>query len=289
VTAAAVHAFDADTELEPIGEGRWRASVPEHWFVGRGPNGGFLASVAARAAEAAARRPLRSLALHFLAAPASGPLDVLAAVERAGRVTSAVSLRLGQEGRAQALGLATLSELPPGGLAWDTTGMPAARPLAESAAMPADAAGVPAFMANYDMRPALAPRAAAEAACGGFETGGWLRTLSPRALDAPLVCAMADAWVPAAFVAAGRFLAAPTLDLTVHLRRPLPRRGWDPGITCSPASAPAWPWAACGRRTASCGRPAASCSPSRASLRSPATSRHEIGSLLDRRSRRAGT
>ena len=86
--AAAVHAFDADTALEPVAEGRWRAHVPAHWLVARGANGGFLAAVAARAAEAAAGRPLRSLALHFLAAPGPGPLDVATVVERAGRMTS---------------------------------------------------------------------------------------------------------------------------------------------------------------------------------------------------------
>ena len=43
-------------------------------------------------------------------------------------MTSVVSLRLEQEGRAQALGLATLSELPATGLAWDVAAMPAARP-----------------------------------------------------------------------------------------------------------------------------------------------------------------
>ena len=25
--------FDHDTALEPVGEGRWRATVSEHWFV----------------------------------------------------------------------------------------------------------------------------------------------------------------------------------------------------------------------------------------------------------------
>jgi hypothetical protein len=30
------------------------------------------------------------------------------------------------------------------------------------------------------------------------------------------------AWAPSAFVALGRFVAAPTLDLTIHIRRPLP-------------------------------------------------------------------
>ncbi len=112
LTVAPPHHFDADTAVEPLAERRWRAWVPEHWFVGRGPNGGFLAALATRAAEAATERPLRSLGLHFVAAPAVG---------------------------------------------------------------------------------------------------------------------MTDAWMPAAFVALGGFVAAPTLDLTIHLRRALPAAGMAPG------------------------------------------------------------
>jgi acyl-coenzyme A thioesterase PaaI-like protein len=220
------HRFDADTALEPAGEGRWRAWVPEHWFVGRGPNGGFLAALAARAAEAAAGRPLRSLTLHFLAAPGAGALDVSAVVERAGRATSVVSLRFEQDGRPQALALATLSGLPATGLAWNAGGMPAARPLADSPPVPQDAMGVPVFMRNYDMRWALGALPGDGTA---VETGGWLRTAEPRALDAPLVAAMTDAWAPAAFAATGRFVAAPTLDLTIHVRRPLPPPGMSAG------------------------------------------------------------
>ncbi len=125
------------------------------------------------------------------------------------------------------LGLATLGELPAAGAAWDGSSMPAAKPLAETRPVPLEEAGIPAFMRNYDMRWALggSPGAQAEVA----ETGGWIRTTEPRLLDAPLVAAMTDAWAPAAFVALGRFVAAPTLDLTIHIRRPLPPAGMDPG------------------------------------------------------------
>jgi hypothetical protein len=77
-------------------------------------------------------------------------------------------------------------------------------------------------MRNYDMRWALG---------GDGEvpgSGGWIRTREPRRLDAPLIAAMTDAWAPAAFVALGRFVAAPTLDLTIHIRRPLPPAGMTP-------------------------------------------------------------
>jgi acyl-CoA thioesterase len=215
-----MHHFDADTALEPLAARRWRAHVPAHWVVGRGPNGGFLAAVAARAAEAAAGRPLRSLTLHFLAAPRVGPIELIAGIEREGRRYSAASLRILQDGRPVTLALATLGELPDDGIRWDAAAMPAARPLAEAELVPLDRAGVPEFMRNYDMRWALGGRLATNGQPP--ETGGWLRTAHPRALDAPLVAAMTDAWLPAAFVALGRAVAAPTLDLTIHIRSPLP-------------------------------------------------------------------
>jgi acyl-CoA thioesterase len=214
------HHFDADTALEPDGAGRWRGWAPDHWFVGRGPNGGFLAALVARAAEAAAGRPLRSLSLHFVAAPAVGPLDVSVTLEREGRSYSAAAVRIEQDGRAMTLALATLGELPQHGAAWDAGSMPSPMPLEATERVALEQAGIPAFMRNYDLRWAIGTQPGA--ATDVPETGGWIRTTEPRTLDAPLVAAMTDAWAPAAFVALGRFVAAPTLDLTIHVRRPLP-------------------------------------------------------------------
>jgi len=222
LTLAPPHAFDADTALEEVGERRWRAWAPERWFVGRGPNGGYLAALATRAAEAAARRPLRSLSLHFVAAPAVGPVDVAVTLEREGRTYSAVSIRLEQDGAPMTLALATLGDLPEEGAAWDAAPMPDAKPLAETEPISPEQANVPSFMGNYDLRWALGRDGDAP----GW--GGWLRTREPRLLDAPLVAAMTDAWAPAAFAALDRFVAAPTLDLTVHVRRPLPPAGMGP-------------------------------------------------------------
>ena len=215
--------FDADTALEPAGDGRWRAWAPDHWFVGRGPNGGFLAALAARAAEEATGRPLRSLALHFVAAPAVGPLEIGATLERAGRSYSTASLRLEQDERPMMLGLATLGALPADGAAWDAAPMPVATPVERTEPVSLEQAGIPAFMRNYDMRWALGSQPGEPPA-----SGGWIRMTEPRALDAPLVAAMTDAWAPAAFVALGRMVAAPTIDLTIHIRRPLPPAGMAP-------------------------------------------------------------
>jgi acyl-coenzyme A thioesterase PaaI-like protein len=216
------HAFDSDTALEEVDAGRWQAWAPEHWFVARGPNGGYLAALAARAAEAVAGRPLRSLSLHFVAAPAVGPLDVAATLEREGRTYSAVSIRIEQDGAPMMLALATLGALPEEGAEWTATAMPEPMALGDTQPLSPDDPNVPAFVRNYDMRWAVG----GDGDVPGFD--GWLRTREPRRLDAPLVAAMTDACAPAAFVALGRFVAAPTLELTIHLRRPLPPAGMTP-------------------------------------------------------------
>ena len=104
--------------------------------------------------------------------------------------------------------------------------MPDARPLADTPPVPPEQANVPAFMRNYDLRWALGGRPGEDGALAA--TGGWMRAKEPRALDSPLVAALTDAWAPSAFVALGRFVAAPTLDLTIHFRPPLPVPGMAP-------------------------------------------------------------
>ncbi len=125
------------------------------------------------------------------------------------------------------LGLATLGELPEGGRRLERRGDAgghAAGGDRARAARPGRGPGV-----HAQLRHALGARHASRRRDRpAAETGGWIRTAEPRALDAPLVAAMTDAWAPAAFVALGRFVAAPTLDLTIHVRRPLPVAGMAP-------------------------------------------------------------
>jgi acyl-CoA thioesterase len=77
-----------------------------------------------------------------------------------------------------------------------------------------------AFRGHYVLRPAFGPKPLSGQ--GPARTGGWIRLAEERPLDAPLVVALSDAWWPAPYGLADRLLVAPTIDLTVHLRAPLP-------------------------------------------------------------------
>jgi acyl-CoA thioesterase len=79
----------------------------------------------------------------------------------------------------------------------------------------------PPFTRQFEMRPALGtpPFSGGDRA----HTGGWMRLREGRQLDEPLLVALTDAWWPAPYSVVERPLMAPTIDLTVHVRAPLPR------------------------------------------------------------------
>jgi acyl-CoA thioesterase len=215
--------FDADTALEPVGPGRWRAELHERWSVARGPNGGFVGALVARAAEAAAERPLRSLTTQFLEAPDPGPVDVITTLEREGGSTSSVSVRIERDGRPTALALATLGAWREGAAEWQDAVMPQAPAPEDAFRLDPARNGIPSFVGNYDMRWAIGDPP--QKGPGKGITGGWVRTAVPRALDAPRIVAFADCWFPAAYARLGAVVPAPTLDLTVYVRSPLPPPG----------------------------------------------------------------
>lgn len=215
---------DRDTAAEPLGAGRFRVRFDPAWWVVRGPNGGYVAAVLVRALRAAVGegRALRSLTVHYLAAPQAGEAEVTVRVERAGRSLTSVSVRLEQDGRTQALALAALATAYPGALEYAHAAMPDVR-APEAIAEPQGSPGFepPPFIRQFEMRPALG-----EPAFSGGErahAGGWLRFRERRPLDEAAVVMLCDAWWPAPYSLVDRPLLAPTIDLTVHVRAPLPR------------------------------------------------------------------
>jgi len=215
--------FDRDTEPEPLGGGRHRVRFDRAWWVVRGPNGGYVAAVLARAlrAEVGPERALRSLTVHYLAAPSEGEAEVAVTVERSGRTMTFASLRCEQGGRTVALALAALGGPLDAAVAYDDAGMPAVPPPEEIGAPQGwNRRGAPGFADRFDYVPASPPpfRSGPHA-----RTVGWIRLREARPLDEAALVALADAWWPAPYMVVERFFAAPTIDLTVHLRAPLPR------------------------------------------------------------------
>ena len=210
--------FAADTALEPLAEGLWRAVVPAHWFIVTGPNGGWVAAVLARAMKEAAGRPPRSLTVHFLRAPALGEMEVAATIERTGGTTTYLSLRITQEGRPVARALGICSRWRDGQPEWRDARPPELPRPEECTWIDPDRTPVGDFWRNYEGRAARGRPGQGEP----VEVSGWIRSAEPHPLDEPLIAALTDAWLPAAFARVAEPVLAPTLDLTIHWRAPLP-------------------------------------------------------------------
>jgi acyl-CoA thioesterase len=229
--------FDRDTMPRPLGGGAYAVDVSRAWWVVRGPNGGYVAALLVRALEHAvgdAARPLRSLTVHYLRPPQEGPAQIETTLERTGRNVTNASARLLQGGKLLALALAAFARaqaspemhhaLPP------EVAPPEACPLRGGSPIP--------IHQQFQQRFAIGPPPLEGPRTREARTGGWLRLAEPRPLDAALLVAYADAWPPSLFATNDAPMATggvPTVDLTVHIRSPLPApdvRPEDPVLVC---------------------------------------------------------
>jgi len=216
--------LDHDTRIMPVGDGVWDAEVNGEWEVFRGLLGGYVAAILLRALTERAGdgdRPPRSLTTHFLRPPHPGPVTVRAQVERAGRGMTTVSGRMEQDGKVVLLGLAGFAG-GYGGPELAEAPMPAVDPPGPLEPPPPLRPDIPP--PPFTRRLTMQRRFGDLPFSGSAHAlaGGWLGLLEDRPLDALAVVLLADAWFPAPFPRLGGPAAAPTTDLTVHFRAPVP-------------------------------------------------------------------
>ena len=215
--------FDQDTALEPVGPGVWDGHVAQGWATPRGPLGGYVMAILLRAMREAVADPARSArsaTMHFLRVPEVGPVRLTATLEREGRSLSTVSGRMEQGGKPVGLALGAWSK------PWDSPLLPAP-PMPEVAPPegrePSAGPGrndPPDFVKRLTMQPRFGDPPFSGSDSG--ETGAWMGLLEERPIDELAIAVMADAWFPAPWPRLTELAPAPTIDLTLHIRAPLP-------------------------------------------------------------------
>jgi acyl-CoA thioesterase len=93
--------FSRGTHVEPLGEGRYRADLGEHWNCPIFPQGGIVAATAARAMTDALgdeTQWLRSLNGVFAGPVQPGPVEIDVTLLRRGRTMSQVRVALRSPG-----------------------------------------------------------------------------------------------------------------------------------------------------------------------------------------------
>ncbi len=212
------------------------ATVADGWVAGRGPHGGYLAAMLLRALIATVedeQRAPRSLTIHYARAPEPGPVTIRTVLERAGRSLNTLSGRMEQDGRLMALVLAAFS-VPWEAPEIDDLPMPDVEgPDVERRAGTARQFGAPPFTEHLVMQPRFQAGRPLTGERRPMELGAWVGLAGERPVDALSVAFFTDALIPTPFMATGAPAAAPTVDLTVHFRQPLPRpQDRGPGRLC---------------------------------------------------------
>jgi acyl-CoA thioesterase len=210
--------FTRATGVEPAGDGRYAATVPDGWQQGRGAFGGLVLGTLARAmlhAEPDVSRTLRALTGEIVGPVLPGPAALSVAALRRGNAVSTWDARLTQSDEVLARASAILgrprtterdgTELPAPAIdpAWrDVAPAPIRPPLG------------PNFARMYEFRPT---RAFPFASSDRSEAEGWVRLTRSVALGAPEIIGLMDAFWPATFAreAAPRPMA--TVAFTLEL------------------------------------------------------------------------
>jgi len=215
--------FDLDTALADAGDGRYEGVIADGWATPRGPLGGYVMALVLRAFELAAddpERQPRSATMHFLRVPEVGPISVSVVLERVGRSVTAMTGRLEQGDKLLGLALGAYST------AWESPHLdggpiPEVEPAVGREPVPALGRGTPpAFTEQLTMQHRFGSPPFSNADEG--LTGGWLGLREERPIDALAIAVLADAWFPAPWPRLGALSPAPTIDLTLHFRAPLP-------------------------------------------------------------------
>ena len=212
--------FDTDTGVTDLGGGRYGTALSERWNIVDGPNGGYLAAIIARAMTETVDEParaLRSITVHFLTRPGFDEAEIDVDVLRSGRKLTTLEASLSQDGAIVCRAIAAFSLPWTAQEQWQAT-MPAT----------AHAHGVamsdrPAPPVADNWRGVPIADAPLFSGAGTPRVGQWIRAARPRPLDALELVAIADALPPAGFPAMTVPVAMPTIELTVHVRAPLPR------------------------------------------------------------------
>jgi acyl-coenzyme A thioesterase PaaI-like protein len=221
-----ISAFDDAISLVSTRGGVLRGALDREWWSGMGPHGGYLAAIMTRAALANAHpsQQLRSLTIHYLQPGREGTVEVHRDAVRVARTATTVQLTMRQDGEPVLAGIATLLkdrsspevedvEMPEVTLYEETK---VSRFLVDEGV--SDIA--PAFAHHLEYRQCLGPAPLS----GGPEalTGGWLRMRDDRPIDAAAAAMLMDAWWPAMWSRLRQVPRSPTVDLTIHFRRPMP-------------------------------------------------------------------
>jgi len=218
-------AFAAATAVASKSEGRFYGEIAPGWDILGNANGGYLLSIASRAAsQAAGGRFPATVTGHFVAPARPGPFSVDTSVIKEGRRFTTVQAVMFDSDRP----ILALT----GSFGDESTEVssierieaeaPDLPPAEECVRVEPTETFPPPFVGKVELR--LHPDDAS-GRLGQPRARGWFRLLDDEPIDAFGLLVAVDAFPPTVFFAQMPIAWTPTLELTAHLRR-RPEPGW---------------------------------------------------------------
>ncbi len=206
--------LDERTELEALGDGRYRRAIDDGEFWGTGsPFGGYLMALTFGAMRAEVTDPDRKPRVYshqFLRRVPVGPLDIIVTTERVGALVHSVTARLEADGHTVGVASAMFTGDREGPTYLDDP-MPDVDPPTEPGGTE-----VPGWATNVHGRFVPYRRFGEDGDVVPNEDGGWLRSTEPAAWDHRLALMASDVWPPPVIRNPDRMCATPSLHHVVH-------------------------------------------------------------------------
>jgi acyl-CoA thioesterase len=188
--------FDVDTSAKATARG-FSIQLSERWNGIGGLHGGYLAATILRTMATVvndAERNALTLDITFVSPAQPSNARLTAHIERKGRSTTTVSLRLRQSSHTVALAVATFRKPGVEHVKFSEDHGPIVpRPEAVRAVARASL-GLAPWADQFELRPCLG--LSPYSAVSTTMTGGWIRLRQPRPIDDVLLAALPDCWMP---------------------------------------------------------------------------------------------
>ena len=209
--------FDRDTAAEATEDG-FSIRFSERWMGVGGLHGGFVAATLMRTIATIVADPSRealTLDVAYLAPTHPADAVLVTRVEKTGRTVTTVTARLLQDSRPVALAVATFTTPREEHVEFCDLPLPVSIGPEAIPVVGRESLGLAPWADNFEMRPSLGGVAFGSSASA--LTGGWIKLREDRPVDAALLAALTDAWLPSIRTRLGQSHGADaTIKIGIH-------------------------------------------------------------------------
>jgi acyl-coenzyme A thioesterase PaaI-like protein len=241
--------LDRECQLERTGDGVFERDCGRIWWGHEAQFGGYAMSLAMTAARLELAKALGAdqvgthgagtghagpapmylhmCSMQFLRPFQEGAFRAEVTLERTGRTMANLTARLWSAGKLAGLALVAFGR-PRAVAEFSTAAMPDVAPLHDDEVPVHTGFDIPTH-GLFDLFPRIGRPLEKLPPDQLAVVGGWVRPHTPEIIDERYAVCLADLWPPAAYHVWTKGVTAQSVDITAHVRTPMPHAGLAPG------------------------------------------------------------